>query len=104
MIQMASKLEIISKHGVGYDNIDVAAATKRKIPVTITPEANSDSVADHTLALMLALSRNLLKADTELKKGHFTRREHYTGLELEGKAVVGDVHKIITFIIDRPVI
>lgn len=87
MIQMASKLEIISKHGVGYDNIDVAAATKRKIPVTITPEANSDSVADHTLALMLALSRNLLKADTELKKGHFTRREHYTGLELEEKAV-----------------
>lgn len=85
MIQMASKLEIISKHGVGYDNIDVAAATERKIPVTITSEANSDSVADHTLALMLALSRNLLKADIELKKDCFTRREHYTGLELEGK-------------------
>ena len=48
MIQKAPKLEIIAKHGVGYDNIDVAAATETKIPVIITPEANSDSVAELT--------------------------------------------------------
>jgi D-3-phosphoglycerate dehydrogenase len=87
MIQRAPNLEIIAKHGVGYDQIDVAAATERKIPVTITPEANSDSVADHTMALMLSLSRNLLRADNDLKAGRFTRREHYTGLELGGKTI-----------------
>ena len=87
MIQTAANLEIIAKHGVGYDNIDVAAATERNIPVTITPESNSDSVADHTIAMMLSLSRNLLRADVDLKEGRFARREHYTGLELGGKTV-----------------
>ncbi len=87
MIHKAPDLEIIAKHGVGYDQIDVAAATQRKIPVTITPEANSDSVADHTMALMLALSRNLLRADSDLRTGRFTRREHYSGLELGEKTI-----------------
>ena len=71
MIQRAPNLEIIAKHGVGYDQIDVAAATKRNIPVTITPEANSDSVADHAMALMLSLSRNLLRATTDVRTGQF---------------------------------
>jgi len=87
MIRQAPNLKIVAKHGVGYDNIDVRAATERKIPVTITPEANSDSVADHTLMFMLALSRNLVKSDGDLKNGRFARREHYTGLELGGKTV-----------------
>jgi len=87
MIQRAPNLEIIAKHGVGYDQIDVAAATKRNIPVTITPEANSDSVADHAMALMLSLSRNLLRATTDVKTGQFSRREYYMGLELRGKTI-----------------
>ena len=87
MIQESPHLKIIAKHGVGYDQIDVAAATERRIPVTITPEANSDSVADHTMALMLSVSRNLLSADRDLKAGRFTRREHYMGLELRGKTI-----------------
>jgi len=87
MIQNAPNLKIIAKHGVGVDNIDVATATERKIPVTITSTANSDAVADHTLGFMLSLSRNLPKADSDLKSGQFTRREHYTGFELGGKTV-----------------
>ena len=87
MIQGATRLEIIAKHGVGVDKIDVDAATDAGIPVTITPEANSDSVADLAMTMMLALSRNLFKADADLKKGLFTRREHYTGFELGGKTV-----------------
>jgi len=87
MIQNADNLEIIAKHGVGVDQIDVDAATDAGIPVTITPEANSDSVADLAMTMMLALSRNLFKADADLKGGRFTRREHYTGFELGGKTV-----------------
>lgn len=87
MIQSASHLKIIAKHGVGVDKIDVAAATDCGIPVTITPEANSDAVADLALAMMLALSRNLLRADTDLKQDRFSRREHYIGLELGNKTV-----------------
>jgi len=87
LIQSAPNLEIIAKHGVGVDNIDVDAATDAGIPVTITPGANSDAVADLAIAMMLALSRNLFKGDADLKGGRFTRREHYTGLELGGKTV-----------------
>ncbi len=86
-IQSAPNLEIIAKHGVGVDNIDVDAATDAGIPVTITPGANSDAVADLAMALILALSRNLFKGDADLKAGRFTRREHYTGFELGGKTV-----------------
>jgi D-3-phosphoglycerate dehydrogenase len=91
MIESAPHLQIIAKHGVGVDNIDVAAATDHKIPVTITPEGNSDAVAEQTLAMMLALARNLTRADADLKTGRFSRREHYTGVELGGKtlAIVG---------------
>lgn len=87
MIQNAPHLKIIAKHGVGYDNIDVAAATERKIPVITTAEANSDAVADHAMGLMLALSRRLLQADADLKSGRFSRREHYMGVELGGKTI-----------------
>jgi D-3-phosphoglycerate dehydrogenase len=87
MIQNAPKLEIISKHGVGVDKIDVAAATEMKIPVTVTPEANSDSVAELAMTMMMALARNLLKADKDLKAGQFTKREHYTGVELGEKTI-----------------
>ena len=87
MIQNAPHLKIIAKHGVGYDNIDVAAATERKIPVTTTAEANSDAVADHAMGLMLALSRRLLQADADLKSGRFSRRENYSGVELGGKNI-----------------
>jgi D-3-phosphoglycerate dehydrogenase len=72
---------------VGYDNIDVAAATEKKIPVTITPEANSDSVAELAILMMLALARKLISADTDLKAGQFKKREDYIGFELGEKTL-----------------
>ncbi len=87
MIEAAPHLEIIAKHGVGVDKIDIQAATDAGVPVTITPEANSDAVADLAVAMMLNLSRNVSKADFDLKNGQFTRREHYTGAELGGKTL-----------------
>ena len=61
-------LKVIGRTGVGYDSVDVAAATARGIPVVITPGANNHSVAEHTVALMFALSKNLVEAHNEQKR------------------------------------
>lgn len=86
-LQNSPNLELIAKHGVGYEQIDVAAASERKIPVTITPGANSDAVAELTVGFILALSRKLVIADQDLKTGRFEKREVYTAVELGGKTV-----------------
>jgi D-3-phosphoglycerate dehydrogenase len=78
------RLRVIAKHGVGVDNIDVAAATARRIPVVFTPMANANAVAEHTLAMMLALARNLYPASAALREGKWTRPE---GVELAGKTL-----------------
>jgi len=91
VMDAASSLEVIAKHGVGVDNIDIAAATERRIPVVTTPRANSISVAEHILSLMFSLANRICMADADLKAGRFTSREDYVGVELNGKTfgVVG---------------
>ncbi len=86
-IRRASRLKVIAKHGVGVNNIDVAAATERRIPVAFTPEANSESVAEHTLLLMLALARRLPFLDTSVRGKLFRQRDQFAGSELLGKTV-----------------
>lgn len=78
-----SNLKIIAKHGVGVDNIDLNAATKKGIPVTITAGANSLSVAELTIAFIFALSRGLVWAHNRL----FQERkwEGIIGQEVSGK-------------------
>jgi len=71
-IEKAPNLKVIGRTGVGYDNIDVEAANERNIPIVITPGANNLSVAEHTLAMMLAISKNLAQCDTETRNGNFT--------------------------------
>ena len=66
----ANKLKVISAYSVGYDNVDISAATKRGIPVTNLPEAVTESTAELTFALMLAVSRRLIEAD------HYIRKEN----------------------------
>ncbi len=91
IIRAAPHLQVVAKHGVGYDNIDVPAATKRGIVVVTTPKANSVSVSEHIIALMLVLANRICIADADLRLGRFRRREDYVGLELKGKmlGVVG---------------
>lgn len=66
-------LRVISKHGVGVTNIDVAAATQRNIPVYTTPATNAQSVAELAIGLMLAVARRVTFYDRELRAGRWTR-------------------------------
>ncbi|MBA7520429.1 Hydroxypyruvate reductase [subsurface metagenome] len=73
IIKHACNLKVISKYGVGVDNIDIKAATTQGIVVTNTPKANIDAVADLTFALMLALARRIPEADRETKAGNWKK-------------------------------
>ena len=73
VIEIADRLKVISKHGVGVDNIDVEAASKKGILVTTTPGTNANAVADFTFALILSLSRSICKAEHSLKCGGWGR-------------------------------
>jgi len=68
-----TELRVVSRAGVGYDSIDVAAATNRGIVVTITPGATDVSVAEHTLALMLAVFRSVLPRHRDVHAGNWNR-------------------------------
>jgi phosphoglycerate dehydrogenase-like enzyme len=68
-----SKLRAIARMGVGYDAIDIPAATDLGIAVTITPGTLEQSVAEHTVALMLAVTRGIVQRDREVRAGHWTR-------------------------------
>lgn len=85
LIEEGDKLLVIAKHGVGYDNIDVDAATKRKIVVVSTPAANAESVIEHNIGFMIALSKKICSVDRALRAGTFKNRELYTGVEMDGK-------------------
>jgi D-3-phosphoglycerate dehydrogenase / 2-oxoglutarate reductase len=81
----APQLRIIARHGVGTDNIDVDAATALGVPVAITPDANTRSVAEHAFALLLAVSRKLVLADRAVRDGRYDMRDTLVGHELAGK-------------------
>jgi phosphoglycerate dehydrogenase-like enzyme len=68
-----TKLRVVARMGVGYDSVDVAAATDLGIAVTITPGTLEDSVAEHTVALMLGVSRALVQRDREVRSGRWSR-------------------------------
>ena len=87
VIKQCPNLKVIGRTGVGYDNVDVACASERGIPVVITPGANQRSVAEHTVALMFAAAKDLLSADRELRKGNWEVRNAHRSFELEGKTV-----------------
>ena len=83
-IKTADRLKVIARYGVGVDNVDLPAAKERGIIVTNTPGANSASVAELALGLMLALARQIPEAVEAVQQGKWPR---YAGLSLEGKTV-----------------
>jgi D-3-phosphoglycerate dehydrogenase len=84
-MQSCPTLKVITKHGVGVSNIDVEAATRLRIPVYVTPGANSQSVAELALALMLAAARRVAWMDRELRAGRWSRAQD--GLQLSGRTL-----------------
>jgi len=90
-IRRGTRLRVIARHGVGVDNIDLAAATECGIPVVNTPEANAVSVAEHVIGTMIAAVRMIHEADAAVRRGEFSYRDGRTGIELSGKrlGVVG---------------
>jgi len=84
-IAAAKKLKVISRHGVGYDGVDLAAATERGIPVLIAPAANSVAVAELTIALMLAASRTIPRHDAAIRSGVWDRSQ--VGMQLSGRTL-----------------
>lgn len=84
VISAAPKLKVIARYGVGVDRVDVDAATKRGVVVTNTPGANSTAVAELTIGLMLALCRNICRANRDVHLGGWPR---FSGVGLRGKTV-----------------
>jgi phosphoglycerate dehydrogenase-like enzyme len=80
-------LRVIARVGVGYDSIDLDAATAAGVVVTICPGANEETVADHTLALMLALVRRVIENDTAVRAGRWDRAGALTPWDLRGCTV-----------------
>ena len=83
-LKTADRLKVIARYGVGVDNVDLAAAREKGIIVTNTPGANSVSVAELALGLMLALARQIPEAAEAVHQGKWPR---YPGISLEGKTV-----------------
>ncbi len=86
VINAGRKLKIIGRAGVGVDNIDVNTATERGIIVVNAPEGNTISAAEHTIAMMMAMSRNIPQANASLKSKKWDRKK-FMGVEVRGKVL-----------------
>jgi len=95
LLAHAPRLRVVARHGVGLDNIDVQACSRRGIWVVFTPLANVEAVAEHTVALILASAKALLRSDRAVRAGEFTAaREVVVAQELRGRTlgIVGFGH------------
>ena len=88
VIALAPHLKIVSRHGVGYDAVDVAALNARKIPLAIVGDVNSRAVAEHTLTLMLAAARRVVAHDVASRSGNWNERNKFDTIELDGKRLL----------------
>lgn len=84
----ASGLKIVSRHGVGYDAVDVAALNERKIPLCIVGDVNSLSVAEHAMMLILACAKQAIRADRSVRTGPWGWRNRLEAGEISGKRLL----------------
>jgi D-3-phosphoglycerate dehydrogenase / 2-oxoglutarate reductase len=89
VLQRATRLKVISRHGVGFDNIPVEYCTSRGIAVTVVGDVNAVSVAEHTLCLLLAAARRGTQMDEAVRRGEFAAaRARFIGVELRGRVLL----------------
>jgi D-3-phosphoglycerate dehydrogenase / 2-oxoglutarate reductase len=86
IIEAAGKLKVIGRAGVGLDNVDLDAATKKGVVAMNTPAGNTTSTAEHTMSMILALSRNIPQAVASVRAGKWERSK-FNGVELHGKTL-----------------
>jgi D-3-phosphoglycerate dehydrogenase len=98
ILDAAVNLKVVGRAGIGVDNIDVAAATKKGIVVMNTPGGNTITTAEHAIAMMLALARNIPQATASMKKGKWEKKK-FQGTELTGKTLgilgVGSIGSLV---------
>lgn len=98
IIDAAKNLKVIGRAGAGLDNVDIPAATKRKIVVMNTPGGNTISVAEHTISLMFSLARHVPQATSSMKAGKWEKKK-FMGMELYQKTLgiigIGNVGAIV---------
>lgn len=87
VFETAKRLRCVARHGVGVDNIDVEAATKRKLPVCFAPGANTESVAEHAILLMLAVGKRTCYLNREVRQGRWWDLRTLEFFELKGKSL-----------------
>ena len=86
LMDRAPNLRVIGRAGVGVDNIDVRAATQRGIVVMNAPDGNTITTAEHTIALLVSMARNIPQAHTKLQNGEWDKKS-FVGVELNGKTL-----------------
>lgn len=88
LVAKSPNLKIVSRHGVGYDAVDVAALNARKIALAIVGDVNSRAVAEHTLSLMLAAARRVVAHDHASRNRNWNERNKFDSVELDGKRLL----------------
>ena len=88
VIDTAPNLKIVARHGVGYEAVDVPALTTRKIPLALVGNVNASAVAEHTLAMILAMAKKLVPYDNATRNGNFKIRDSFSQTELLGKKIL----------------
>jgi D-3-phosphoglycerate dehydrogenase len=86
VIDAAKQLKVVGRAGVGVDNVDVDAATRRGVVVMNTPGGNTVSTAEHAFSLLVSIARNIPQADASIKAGKWDRKR-FEGVELHGKTI-----------------
>lgn len=87
-LKQAKNLKVIARHGVGYNNIDISAINEKKIPLFITGDVNSTSVAEHTLGLILDITKKISLYDRNVRKNNFVIRNSFKSRDLENKKIL----------------
>ncbi|API57740.1 3-phosphoglycerate dehydrogenase (plasmid) [Rhizobium leguminosarum] len=87
-IALATRMQIVSRHGVGYDAVDLSALNARQIPLCIVGDVNSVSVAEHAMMFILAAAKKLIQADSSVRNGPWEWRNKLQAVEISGRRLL----------------